>query len=246
MTTSTPPPPHSPAPTTPGVPSATVPDSRQAAAADRRWLGLKPGHLIALLLIVLIGGGIWFYEEIYEERYVAERFGQVQGENHVFRSSQLPPAIVESVLRENKIDVVVDLTSAKPGDPKQEAELAACEKLGIERHRFPMGGDGVGTAASYTGAITAIHRAAEAGQRVLVHCQAGTQRTGGVLSAYRMLIRGTPAGEVYRESQIYDWEPDEDTAWPIFLNENMQQIAEGLVANHVIAAVPDPLPTFGP
>ncbi len=210
-----------------------------------RWLGFKPAHVI-IALIVLVVGGIVFYEEFYEERYVAERFGQVQGESYVFRSSQLPHPIVEKVFRKNDIDVVVDLTTEIPGDRKQDAERAAIKTLGIESHRFPMGGDGVGTPASYVGAITEIHRAAQEGKRVLVHCQAGTQRTGGVLSAYRMLIRGASPSEVYQESMIYDWEPDEDTAWPNFLNNNILAIAEGLVANGVIDSVPDPLPTFGP
>ena len=226
--------------------SGAGPAGVTSARAEPRWLGLKRGHAVALLLTVLVGGGIWFYEDVYEERYIAERMGQVEGQPLIFRSSQLPAPIVESVLQKYEIDVVVDLTAPDQDDDRQAAELEACRKLGIERFRFPMSGSGVGTPHSYADAITTIHRAAQAGQRVLVHCEAGTQRTGGVLSAYQMLVRGVSPAAAYHESLIYDWEPDEDTAWPVFLNDNMLAIAQNLVTNDVIETVPQPLPRFGP
>lgn len=231
------------------TPAPARPDSDPVDATGstpRKWLGLDPGHAIVLLLIAAIAVGVWFYEEVYEERYIAQRMGMVQGESLIFRSSQLPGPIVESVLEEHQIDVVVDLTAPDARDDRQAAELAACQKLGIQRYRFPMSGSGVGTPETYAGAITRIHQAVSEGKRVLVHCEAGTQRTGGVLSAYRMLVRGVDPAEAYRESLRYDWEPDEDTAWPIFLNDNMLAIAQDLVDNRVIDNVPQPLPHFGP
>ena len=195
-------------------------------------------------LLIAAGVGVWFYEEVYEERWVATRFGVVEPQR-IYRSGQIPAPIVERVLRKHDIDVVIDLTGEEDS-AAQRAEADAIRRLGITGLRFPMAGDGVGTVESYTAAIAAMHRADQDGQRVLIHCHAGTQRTGGVVSGYRLLVQGRPAAEVYREARRYDWDPYDDVAWPRFLNGHMAQIAASLVAEGVISAVPQPLPVFGP
>lgn len=215
--------------------------------AERRRAGFWRRRAGRVLIAVLIAAGLgwWFYEDVIEERWIAPRFGVVEA-GQIYRSGQIPAPIVERVLQKHDIAVVVDLTVAELDSAVQNAERDAIRNLGITSLRFPMGGNGVGTPDNYIGAIAAIHQAKQDGQRVLVHCQAGTQRTGGVVSGYRLLVEGRPAAEVYREAQRYDWEPDEDYHWPRFLNAHMRQIAEGLVARGVIDEVPEPLPVFGP
>ncbi|MEM7626210.1 MAG: dual specificity protein phosphatase family protein [Planctomycetota bacterium] len=225
----------------PHEPSTAEPEAATTHCRRPSFWRSRGGRVLIGLLIAA-GVGVWFYEEVYEERWIAPRFGVVEPDR-IYRSGQIPAPIIEGVLRKHGIEVVVDLT-VDEGSAVQRAEQDAIRTLGITGLRFPMGGNGVGTPENYIGAVAAIHRARQDGQRVLVHCQAGTQRTGGVVSAYRLLVEGKPAGEVYREAQRYDWEPEEDVHWPRFLNAHMRQIAEGLVAEGVLCVVPEPLPVF--
>lgn len=224
-------------------PQSPTPESQTDSQSPPRPRSRFRTYLI--LAIIAIGAGIYYYEEIYEERYVVTRFGTVE-DGYIYRSSKLPAAVAENVFRNNEIDVVVDLTSVVHDDKDQQAETLAVEALDILRYRIPMRGDGVGTPRQYANAVAAIHRARASNQTVLVHCHAGAQRTGGIVSAYRLLVLGDPTKDVYRDSMRYDWEPHEDTAWPIFLNKHMARIAGYLVDDGVIDKVPEPLPVFGP
>ncbi len=97
--------------------------------------------------------------------------------------------VVERQLREHGIRVVVDLMGDDPENAEQPFERAALERLGIELHKCPLVGDGTGDWREYVAAVTAIVRAKEAGRPVLVHCYAGSQRTGGTFALYRLLVR---------------------------------------------------------
>ncbi len=161
----------------------------------------------------------------------------------IYRSGQLHPALVRETLAENDIDVVVDLQywEDKPGHLAERDAVAA---LGIEQHRFPLDGNGTGDIEHYALAIQEIHAAVEAGQPVLVHCAAGSQRTGGVIAAYRTLVQGKPVDVAVAEMERYDWDPEDDTILLEYLDENIATLAQRLVALGVIDAVPDPLPSF--
>lgn len=203
------------------------------------------------LCLGLIGGAIWFYEDVVEERWMAPQFGTVEA-GQIYRSGQLPAPIVDGFLDRLQIHRIINLTAEVAEDPKQQAQSLAVERLGIDESRFSMGGDGVIhgqdalTVQRYADAVAALVQARDRGQVTLVHCQAGTQRTGGVIAAYRLLVEGKTPREAYDEALQYDWDPHEDVHWPQFLNRQMGAIASSLVDHGVIAAVPDPLPVFAP
>ena len=225
------------------VDPATAPQESAKPAAARPRFRFKRWVHAALILVGLAGLAVCFYEEVYEERWIVKRFGVVEP-GLIYRSGQVPAPIIEDVLQKYGIEVVVDLTVRHPEINAQNAELAACKKLGVEHHRYPMGGNGVGTPELYAAAIAKIHECREAGRPVLVHCEAGTQRTGGIISGYRMLVEGAEPILAYEEALRYKWDPEEDKAWPRFLNENMAQIASGLVVAGAIDQMPEELPAF--
>lgn len=201
--------------------------------------------LILGIVAAVIGGGIGLWEWVLEERFVPKRFGVVE-EAHLYRSGQISRFLIEDTLAKHEIDVVIDLTGFDENDPDQVTETSAIETLGIDGRRFPMRGDGTGKLENVINAVTAIHESQTRGDKVLVHCAAGTQRTGHVLSAYLLLVRDRAGSEVWREMTRYDWDPDKDKEWPRMLNENMPEIANALVERGVIAEVPSPLPVFAP
>lgn len=192
----------------------------------------------------VVGGSIWVWKEVLEDRLIPKRFGVVE-DGLIYRSGQLSRALVEETLDEHGIKVIVSLRPDEPGDADHEAERRAADDLGIDWKLFPLIGDGTGDIANYAAAIKAIAQARAQHKAVLVHCGAGTYRTGGVLAAYRMFVDGVPPAQAWEEMTHYDWDPD-NPKLPAYLNEHMAELAELLVEKGVIAKAPDPLPVFGP
>ncbi len=209
----------------------------------RRWLW--PVVLVALVL----GGAIWIWEEVLEDRFVPRRWGVVV-QQQVYRSGRLHPALVRRMLEGHEIGLVIsliDLGAAGPTDRAADAaEQETCEALGIERRVYPLQGDGTGDIANYAGAIASIVEATRRGERVLVHCAAGSQRTGGVVACFRVLVQGWEPQRALEEMARYDWEPDEDVIVLDHLNAHMHELVAKLVEMGVLEAAPDPLPRLAP
>ena len=202
----------------------------------------KKSKLIAasfavFVLLILV------WEEVLEDRVVPKRWGIVEEES-IYRSGQLHPALVERTLVENQIDVIINMNRLRLDKPAQAAQEQVVEVLGIESTRYPMGGNGTGDPVNYALALEHLHRSTEAGQRVLVHCTAGAQRTGAVIALYRTLIQGWPVEQVLDEMERYDFDRDDDTILLEFLDAHVSDIAKHLAARGVLVAVPDPLPRF--
>jgi protein tyrosine phosphatase (PTP) superfamily phosphohydrolase (DUF442 family) len=204
---------------------------------------MKQSHrviLVAVGAVIVVGGGIWAWDDLLKERIFPKRFGVVDA-GSVYRSGQLHPALVERTLRERGIEVIVDLD---PDDtPEARAEALAADRLGIEHRLFPLIGDGTGDIEQYAQAILRMKSAVDAGDPVLVHCSAGTYRTGGVVAMYRVLLEGWTPEQARDEMLEYDWKA-KDPILPAYLNRNISALATRLVELGALDAVPDPLPVF--
>ena len=223
-------------------PSTTARTSESSPPPARRGL---PGWAVVVVAIALIGGGITLWEQAVEDRVEAKRFGVVEP-GEVYRSGQISPTMIGDTLDRHKIGLVIDMTGYDPADTEDAAEQRAIDARGIRVERVPMRGSGVGTPEQYAQVVAAVHHAREQDVAVLMHCAAGSQRTGGTVAAYRLLVQQRDPAAVFEEATRYDWDPVKDTAWPEFLNANMPRIAALLVEKGVIDEVPDPLPYFGP
>jgi protein tyrosine/serine phosphatase len=202
----------------------------------------KKQHIQRIVLaVILIGGSIWLWHDVIRDRVIPKRWGCVE-QGAIYRSGVLSAALIERTLKKNDIQVIVSLTGEKPDDPDHIAEMRTAEKLGIELHRFGLGGDGTGDIEHYAQAIAAIVKAKQEGKPVQVHCAAGTQRTGGVVACYRLLVLGDPKEDVLREMRAYDWDPKGNPKLIPYVNENMHTLSTRLVELGVIESVPDPLP----
>jgi len=197
------------------------------------------------LAILLIGGGIGVWEGIIKNRAIPKHFGVVQ-KGQLYRSSLISAALVKKVLSKYKIKVIIDLAANSPDDRDRQAEKQTAAELGIERLTFPLRGDGTGDINDYARAIAAIVQAKHEHKPVLVHCNAGLQRTGGVIAAYQLLVEQKDPSFVYREFTHYDWDPWNDTALMEYVNSHMEELAVLLKKMGVISELPSPLPVFGP
>ena len=154
-----------------------------------RWPSLRRLEWIALTL-VLLGGAAWIWNSNpvrLKDRVMPREFAKV--EPRLYRSGQIDRGLLEGVLNEYGIDFVVDLQNDERGVDQDEERRLLAEK-GLRHVRIPMPGSGIADADSYARAVAAIQNALDEGSNVLVHCTAGGRRTGGVLAAWELLVRG--------------------------------------------------------
>lgn len=198
-----------------------------------KWFGIS---FVILLTIGLI------FEHVVKDRIFPKRFGEVEP-GVVFRSGQIHPVLIEQTLQKHGIEKVIDLRYWED-IPEMTAERDAIKNLGLISERYPLNGNGTGNVDHYVAALVSLHESRQAREPVLVHCAAGSQRTGGTFAAYSTLVLGVPTEQAVAQMEQYDWDPKKDQVLLDYLNDNIGYIAEQLVLAGVISEVPSPLPVF--
>jgi hypothetical protein len=151
------------------------------------------------------------------------------------------------VLREQRIDLVIDLARDRWNHEDDRAEREAAARLGIPLLSLRgLRGDGSGDPGDYVEALAALARARGQGQRVLVHCRGGSERTGNFFLLYRTLFEGWSASDAFAEYARYRNKPRWETLSAAYLDAHVAEIAASLVARGALTSVPDPLPVFAP
>ena len=206
----------------------------------RHW---KCNVIVAVALTAVIAG-VWAgWECVLKDRLVPKRWGVVvPGE--VYRSGMLHPDLWQPTLEQYDIRIIVSLLGEEVGRPDQDAERRVAEALGIERIVLPMRGNGRGDVQRYADAIETIVQARRRQQPTLVHCAAGTNRTGAVVALYRVLIQRQSPGEAAAEMMKYRYNLQRNRQLLEYLNVSMDAVARELVQRGVLQRVPEPLPQF--
>ena len=155
---------------------------------------------------VLLGAILSLYILIEEvrPRIFPKRFGEVV-QDTIFRSGRIHPDIYDSVLKRNKIETIISFTEKKSNHDWQNQEIEIAEELGIPIYRFPLKGDGTGNPAEYQKALVRLKQEENAGRKVLLHCAAGTNRTGGAIFLYRTIFEGMTDNKAISEMKRYDF-----------------------------------------
>ncbi len=196
--------------------------------------------LIGSLAVALLCGGLLAHS-IYDYARPARKWGVVEPDA-IYRSGHIATYRIERDLHEHQVDVIIDLQGFDKLDPRHLAEREAIERLGIESHRYPLAGNGTGDITMYADAIAMMVDARKRGKRILVHCAAGAQRTGGVIACYRMLVEGRTPAEARAELPLYGWRPEKDAILLNYVNESMPQLIDLLIERGVLKQRPDRLP----
>lgn len=207
----------------------------QPAVAYRKWLWILP------CVIVGLGVALWFY--VLRDRLVVKRWGTVVP-GVVYRSGQISQFLIAPTLQHYGIRHIICMTSPDAKDVAQQVELTAARDMGIEHVFLPLNGKGVGKVEHFTKAVTMVAENARDGEPVLVHCHAGTQRTGGVVAAYRLLVEKRSPQFVMEELRRYGWNPRRDQILIDFVNAHLKDAATELVAAGCLDRVPQPLPVL--
>lgn len=210
--------------------------------AERRVRFVLPRRIVWLLVGMLSGAflaGGWLYS--VQHWFVPKRFGEVVA-GRVYRSGQLTPWVLSSVIADHRIRAIIDLNGTRQQSSLQLEEERIARELGVRHYRFPLRGNGTGELRNYAEAVRVLSECERRGVPVLVHCTAGVQRTGGVVALYRMFVQRQPAEVAYAELKTYGWRPERDATLMLFLNAHMAELAELLVKNGTIDRIPDHLP----
>lgn len=213
------------------------------------YLDHKPGsallrRLLKAVVYILVFCSLFVagkYAHSQRYNWFPKRWGTVIPDK-VYRSGQLSEAIVHDMLVANEIEVILDLNGKDKYDPEQSQELESAELLGIETHQYQLCGDGTGELERYAKGIELIDKAVRENRKILVHCSAGTKRTGGIIAFYRLLVLNQDPDFVLTELSRYGMPMDPQRPLFIYMKENMQKLAEMLVERGIIPEVPETLP----
>jgi protein tyrosine/serine phosphatase len=177
-----------------------------------------------VLAVLAIGLTIWWFAGL-RNRFEPVNFGVVEP-GRLYRSGQITEPVIRKTLQKNHIGLIVNLSVEDT--PDERAEAAAAQNLGVERVNLGLSGDGLGNPDVYPKALADIVKANQEGKAVLVHCQSGAQRTGGIIATYRILVEGKSPDEAFAEMREYGHNPKHNPALIPWIREHLPEWKEQL------------------
>jgi len=187
--------------------------------------------LIAIALAAVAVGLFIAWNNGLKTVFLPKKWGVVEP-GKLFRSGQISQRLIRPTLTKNHIGLVIDMSIEDTPDARAERE--AVKELNIQRVTLPLRGNGVGNPDHYLTALSMIIEAERKQCPVLVHCQAGTERTGGVIAVYRMLVEGMPEARAFAEARSYGHNDRENPHLVPFIEEHLQEWKTALTERHLI------------
>lgn len=159
----------------------------------------------------LIAGGCflagWGYKEHVHPHLFPKNFGVVSP-GSIYRSGELTPAATQKVVHNHGIRLIIDLGAHEPDTPQERVAQRTAEALGVQRLRLPLFGDGQGDPNQY---VRALRLATDpSNQPVLIHCSAGSERTGCAVAMYRNIFEDATLEQGLAEATTYKHDPDDN------------------------------------
>lgn len=114
----------------------------------------------------------------------------------LYRSAQLGQVTLARVIKDHDIRTVVNLRGANAGSSWYDNEKACCEAHGAKLVNIPMESERMPS----RDALLDLYDTFENGEYpMLVHCKAGSDRTGAAVAIWRMMVRGESKQAAGRE-----------------------------------------------
>ena len=133
-----------------------------------------------------------------------KRFGVVV-DGELYRSGRLTPAATRLVVETHNINTIIDFGGFDKDPVAGERAQRTADALGVQRHVLPLEGDATGDPNRYLDALR-ILRDPESGT-VLMHCAAGSERTGCAVALYRIIEDGWSVEQAIEEARRFDHHP---------------------------------------
>lgn len=174
----------------------------------------SPRILLIAAVALVVGWFVW--DNSIKPNLFPKNFGVVVA-GQIYRSGELTPAAFRKVVQENAIKTVVDLGTWPEGSDGDRREQRSAEALGVTRYRFSLSGDGTGNPNYYVQTLRLMNDPAR--RPILVHCGAGSERTGCAVILYRHLVEGKPIAEAFPEATEHRHNPGRNPKMLIMLAE---------------------------
>ncbi|MEM9166714.1 MAG: tyrosine-protein phosphatase [Planctomycetota bacterium] len=136
-----------------------------------------------IALIVLALAAVAWYARYHVRDHVWARNFAVVEAGEVYRSGRLTPAATRRVVENRGIRTIIDLGAYNPGTDEERRAQRTAEALGVTRYRLDLAGDATGNPNEYAHALRLVNNPTN--RPVLIHCAAGSERTGCMVALYR-------------------------------------------------------------
>lgn len=218
--------------------SAGSPAAGQSGAPDtahQAWSWGRFARNAGLVGAILFLVGLFIVQGVVPH-VVPKNFGVVE-EGVLYRSGELTTTALASVVRERGIRTIVDF-GAHDHDPDDERrEQRTAEILGVDRHVLNLNGDATGDPNRYAEALRIMSD--PDAQPILVHCAAGSQRTGCAVALYRSLVQGWDDGRALAETTEYRHDPEDNPRLPRMYRAWKAEVGRALESGAPIPYTPD-------
>jgi len=199
-----------------------------------------------LLIVATFGVAIWGYVELVRPNVFPKRFGVVEP-GAVYRSGKLTPAAFDKVVREHDIKTIIDLGAWEEGSRGDLLAERTAESLGVTRYRFDLVGDGTGNPNAYLDTLRIATDPER--QPVLIHCGAGTERTGAAVVFYRTIVQGRDLEAALDEARAAGHSDSRNPKWRRVIQHWYEPIERAFDEGGSVEGaepVPDPRPVTPP
>ncbi|MEZ6242543.1 MAG: tyrosine-protein phosphatase [Phycisphaerales bacterium] len=158
----------------------------------------------ALVIAGVIALGVWAWTSNIAPDLHPKNFGVVD-EGAVYRAGRLTPEAIREIVQTRGVRTIVDLGAHESGSRGERREERTAEALDVTLHHYPLFGDGQGDPNQYVRALR-VMTDPEA-QPVLVHCAAGSERTGVAVALYRIIVENATLESAMDEAREYHHDP---------------------------------------
>lgn len=121
---------------------------------------------------------------------------------HVYRSAQLSPAHLTTLVREHGIRTVISLRGGEPGNHWWENEAAACQSEGVDFRTISLRATTMPPPEQLQELLRIFD---EAKYPILFHCRSGADRTGLAATLYLHLYERKPLDVAEREGLTWKY-----------------------------------------
>lgn len=188
------------------------------------------GRTAIIVSIVAAGALFWSAQVRYD--VIAKRFAEVvPGE--IYRAGKLTPASMKRVVERHHIKTIVDLGAWEPGTPDALLAQHVADELGVTRVVYDLEGDATGDPNAYVQTLRVMTDPQR--QPVLIHCGAGTERTGCAVILYRHIVQDVPLDDALREARRAGHDPERNPRLEQVLDQWLDPIT---AAYHNDASIP--------
>lgn len=161
-----------------------------AVTFGRKWL--RNGATAIGITVLGLGGYLGFLQ-------LSGNFHTVIA-GELYRSAQPTTSQLERYARDYGIRTIVNLRGASRNASWYSDEISTAQRLGIKHIDFRMAAS-KGLTAAQADQLVALLK--DAPKPILIHCQAGADRTGLVSVIYSQRIAGIPTEKAERQLSLY-------------------------------------------